>query len=131
MQSRTICSQAVRSLAVDQIESANSGHPGVALGFADVVTVLWRYHMRFDLNPGGYVAIGLYFRMDMHRVILCRFTYVRFSSRAQRFRRFSLYSHTPGHPERDARLGVDMTTGPLGQGFANGVGMAMATLFGS
>ena len=129
MQSHTICSQAVRSLAVDQIESANSGHPGVALGFADVVTVLWRYHMRFDPNNPEWINRDRFIFSNGHASALyyAVLHMSGFPLGLEDLKDFRcLDSHTPGHPERDARLGVDMTTGPLGQGFANGIGVAMA-----
>lgn len=132
MKDHLVCATALRVLAIDAIEKAKSGHPGVALGFADVVTVLWRSHLRFDakrpdrLDRDRFVfsnghASALYYALlhlvgfDISLADLASFR--------------QLGSITPGHPERDPALGIDVATGPLGQGLANAVGMAMAKSF--
>jgi len=121
---------AVRALAMDAVEKAKSGHPGMPMGMADVATVLWRHFLRYDpQNPnwadrdrfilsaghGSMLLYALsfltgYSKMTMHEI--------------KNFRQ--LGSHTPGHPERDLEIGAETTTGPLGQGISNSVGFALA-----
>ena len=128
-QAHNLCANAVKILAIAAIERAQSGHPGVVLGFADVLTVLWRCHMRFDTtmpdwqNRDRFVlsnghASALYYAI-LH---VCGFDIGLDDLAAFR----QMGSKTPGHPERDVGLGIDVATGPLGQGLANAVGMALA-----
>ena len=124
-----ICAKALRFLALDQIEQAQSGHPGVALGLADVVTVLWRQHMRYQvedphwINRDRLVFSNGHASALVYAALYCAgFPFTQDDLRAFR----QLGSATPGHPERDVARGIDVATGPLGQGLANGVGMAMA-----
>lgn len=129
MRSHNLCANSLRALAVDQVESAQSGHPGVALGFADVVTVLWRYHMRYDVKQPLWQNRDRFVFSNGHASALYYATLhmAGFPLDVDDLKAFrSLGSRTPGHPERDLSLGIDMTTGPLGQGLANGVGMAMS-----
>lgn len=123
------CVAAVKFLALAAIEKANSGHPGVVLGFADVLTVLWRQHMRYDLEQVTWANRDRFVLSNGHASALyyavlhcCGFDLTVDDLRSFR----QLNSRTPGHPERDEMLGIDVTTGPLGQGLANGVGMALA-----
>ena len=128
-QAHNLCANAVKILAIAAIERAQSGHPGVVLGFSDVLTVLWRCHMRFDTtmpdwqNRDRFVlsngqASALYYAI-LH---VCGFDIGLDDLAAFR----QMGSKTPGHPERDVGLGIDVATGPLGQGLANAVGMALA-----
>jgi transketolase len=122
-------SAALRALAMDMVEAAKSGHPGAPLGLADLVTVLWRRHLRhYPGNPAwpdrdrfvlsnGHASALLY-------ALLHLTGYALPIDELKRFRQ--LHSKTPGHPEFGVTLGVETTTGPLGQGFANAVGMAIA-----
>jgi transketolase len=120
--------QSLRVLSIDMIEKANSGHPGLPMGAAPAVTALWRNHLKFNpTNPewfnrdrfilsAGHGSALLYSLLHV-------FGYDLSVSELQQFRQ--LGSLTPGHPEYKHTVGVDATTGPLGQGIAMGVGMAM------
>ena len=119
----------IRFLAVDAVEQAKSGHPGMPMGMADVAYVLWtrflRYQPQDPLWPdrdrfvlsAGHGSMLLYAMLHLSGYDLPL-------EEIQRFRQ--LGSRTPGHPEHGLTPGVETTTGPLGQGFGNGVGMALA-----
>src|SRR5947199_5869983 len=120
---------ALRFLAIDAVQAANSGHPGMPLGMADIAEVLWRKHLkhnpadplwpdrdRFVLS-NGHGSMLLY-------ALLHLTGYALPLEELKRFRQ--LHSKTPGHPEVGVTPGVETTTGPLGQGLANAVGMALA-----
>ncbi|TMQ67313.1 MAG: transketolase [Candidatus Eisenbacteria bacterium] len=119
----------IRFLAVDAVEQAKSGHPGMPMGMADAAFVLWTRFLRYQPNDplwpdrdrfvlsAGHGSMLLY-------AILHLAGYDLPLEELRRFRR--LGSRTPGHPERGLTPGVETTTGPLGQGFGNGVGMAVA-----
>ncbi len=123
-----LCVNALRFLAVDMIERAKSGHPGLPLGAAPMAYVLWSRHLRHSpKNPdwpnrdrfilsAGHGSALLY-------ALLFLFGYLPLEE-LKNFRQWG--SRTPGHPEANLTPGVEVTTGPLGQGFANAVGMAMA-----
>ncbi|MBP9803656.1 MAG: transketolase [Candidatus Accumulibacter sp.] len=126
---RRRCANALRILAIDAVEAANSGHPGMPMGMADIAEVLWRRH--FKHNP----ANPLWF--DRDRFVLSNghgsmliYALLHLSgydlpmNELRRFRQ--LHSKTPGHPEFGITPGIETTTGPLGQGLANAVGMALA-----
>jgi len=119
----------LRFLAVDEVEQANSGHPGLPLGAASMAYVLWTRFLRhnprdpswpnrdrFILSPGHGCAL-LYALLHLTGYDLPL-------EELKRFRQWG--SKTPGHPEYGLTPGVEVTTGPLGQGFAMGVGMALA-----
>jgi len=120
---------ALRFLSIDAVEAANSGHPGMPLGMAEIAEVLWRQHLkhnpadprwpdrdRFVLSNGhGSMLLYALLHLTGYDLPLAEL---------QRFRR--LHSRTPGHPESGVTPGVETTTGPLGQGLANAVGMALA-----
>ena len=122
----------IRMLAIDGVQKANSGHPGLPLGAAPMAYVLWTRFLRFNpQNPdwpnrdrfvlsAGHGSMLLYSMLHM-------FGYGVSLDDLKQFRQ--LGSITPGHPERGVTPGVEATTGPLGQGFGNGVGMAMAEAF--
>ena len=123
------CTTVVKLLALASIEKANSGHPGVVLGFADVLTVLWRKHMRYDLADASWQNRDRFVLSNGHASALyyailhcCGFDLTLDDLKSFR----QLGSRTPGHPERDPELGIDVSTGPLGQGLANAVGMSLA-----
>jgi len=124
-----LCVNTLRFLSVDAVQQANSGHPGLPLGAAPMAYVLWtgflKHHPanphwfdrdRFILSAGHGSAL-LYSLLHLTGYDLPL-------AQLQQFRQWG--SSTPGHPERGLTPGVEVTTGPLGQGFANGVGMAMA-----
>ncbi|MDR1856252.1 MAG: transketolase [Desulfovibrio sp.] len=123
------CANALRILAIDAIYKANSGHPGAPLGMADMAEVLWRKHLKHNpSNPewpdrdrfvlsNGHGSMLLYGLLHLTGYDLSM-------EELRNFRQWG--SKTPGHPERDLCPGVEMTTGPLGQGLAAAVGMALA-----
>ncbi|HUZ34427.1 MAG TPA: transketolase [Xanthobacteraceae bacterium] len=120
---------ALRALAMDAVETARSGHPGAPMGLAEVAAVLWRRYLRHSpANPAwpdrdrfvlsnGHASALLYALLHLTGYDLP-------IAELKRFRQFR--SKTPGHPELGVTPGVETTTGPLGQGFANAVGMAIA-----
>jgi transketolase len=128
LDSRTLA-DAIRMLAADAVEAAGSGHPGAPMGMADVAEVLWRRHLKHDpawpdwpdrdrfVLSNGHASMLLY-------AVLHPTGYDLPVEQLKRFRR--LHSKTPGHPEFGVTPGVETTTGPLGQGLANAVGMALA-----
>ncbi len=120
---------AIRALSMDAVQRANSGHPGMPMGMADIAEVLWRGYLRYNpQNPlwadrdrfvlsNGHGSMLLY-------AVLHLTGYPLTLEDLKGFRQ--LGSKTPGHPEHDPPLGIETTTGPLGQGLANAVGMALA-----
>jgi transketolase len=129
MLTRRELANAIRILAMDAVQKANSGHPGMPMGMADIAEVLWRDYLKFNpVNPNwmnrdrfilsnGHGALLQYALLHLSGFDLTR-------EDLQQFRQ--LHSKTPGHPEYGETPGVETTTGPLGQGLANGVGMALA-----
>lgn len=123
-----LCINTIRTLAIDAVQKAKSGHPGLPLGAAPMAYVLWTRFMRYNpKNPkwenrdrfllsAGHGCMLLY-------ALLYLTGYDLPLDEIKRFRQWG--SRTPGHPEYGLAPGVEITTGPLGQGFANGVGMAM------
>src|SRR6266478_8673744 len=126
-----LCIDTIRTLAMDSVQKANSGHPGAPMGLAPVGYWLWEKFLRHNPeNPqwpnrdrfvlsGGHGSMLLYSLLHLTGYDLPM-------SELERFRQ--LGSRTPGHPEHDRTPGVETTTGPLGQGFGNGVGLALAAL---
>ena len=121
---------AARMLSVEMIEGAKSGHPGVALGMADIMTVLWTKFMHFDIQNttwenrdrfvfsnghGSSLLYSIFYLLGFPKMTL---------EQLKKFRQ--LGSLTPGHPELGVTPGVDFSAGPLGQGIASSVGMALA-----
>ena len=119
---------AVRTLSIDSIQKANSGHPGLPLGAADFASVLWANYLRFNprdpnwLNRDRFVLSAGHGCMILYS-LLHLFGYDVPMSQLQQFRQWE--SITPGHPEFGYTPGVESTTGPLGQGSANAVGLAL------
>jgi transketolase len=120
---------AVRALAMDAVQKANSGHPGMPMGMADIAEVLWNDHLKHDPADPRWPDRDRFVLSNGHGSMLL-YALLHLSGyplpieQLQRFRQ--LGSHTAGHPEHDAKLGIETTTGPLGQGLANAVGMALA-----
>ena len=120
---------AIRALAMDAVQAANSGHPGAPMGMAEIAEVLWRRHLRH--NPGNpkwpgrdrFVLSNGHGSMLLYALLHLTGYDVTIDD-IKRFRQ--QHSRTPGHPEVGETPGVETTTGPLGQGFANAVGMALA-----
>ena len=129
MATRTDLANAIRALAMDAVQKANSGHPGMPMGMAEIAEELWNHHLRHNpANPkwadrdrfvlsNGHGSMLLY-------ALLHLTGYALPMEEIKRFRQ--LHSMTPGHPELGMTPGVETTTGPLGQGLANSVGMALA-----
>jgi transketolase len=125
----TLMAHALRALAMDAVQQANSGHPGAPMGMAEMAVALWGRHLRHDpakphwadrdrfVLSNGHASMLLY-------ALLHLTGYALPMDELRRFRQ--LHSQTPGHPEVDVTPGVETTTGPLGQGLANAVGMALA-----
>ncbi len=120
---------ALRVLAMDAVQKANSGHPGMPMGMADIAEALWRGHLKHDpadphwpdrdrfVLSNGHGSMLLYGLLHLTGYDLPMAELVAFRQ---------LHSKTPGHPEYGITAGVETTTGPLGQGLANAVGMALA-----
>jgi transketolase len=125
----TRMANAIRALAMDAVQQANSGHPGAPMGMADIAVALWHRHLRHNpTNPhwpdrdrfvlsNGHGSMLLYSLLHLTGYDLP-------IEELKRFRQ--MHSKTPGHPEYGMTPGVETTTGPLGQGLANAVGMALA-----
>ncbi len=120
---------AIRALAMDAVQQANSGHPGAPMGLADVAEVLWRNYLRFNpknpnwFNRDRFVLSNGHGSMLLYAVLHLTGYDVTIDD-IRNFRQ--LHSKTAGHPEYGECPGIETTTGPLGQGFANAVGMALA-----
>ncbi len=129
MPTRRELANAIRALSMDAVQRANSGHPGAPMGMADIAEVLWRDVLKFNPgNPGWwdrdrFVLSNGHASMLLYSVLHLT-GYPLSMDELKNFRQFG--SKTPGHPEREIHLGIETTTGPLGQGFANAVGMALA-----
>ncbi len=129
MPTRRDLANAIRALSMDAVQKANSGHPGAPMGLADVAEVLWRDVLKFNpANPAWwdrdrFVLSNGHASMLLYSVLHLT-GYPLSIEEIKNFRQFG--SKTAGHPEREVHLGIETTTGPLGQGFANGVGMALA-----
>jgi len=120
---------AIRFLSVDAVELAQSGHPGMPLGMADIATVLWTKFLKHNPRNPAWFNRDRFILSNGHGSMLL-YSLLHLTGYAlsiddlKQFRQ--LHSKTPGHPECTDTPGVETTTGPLGQGFANGVGMAIA-----
>jgi len=118
----------IRMLAADAVQQANSGHPGMPMGAADMAFVLWTRHLRFDAGDPRWIGRDRFVLSAGHgSMLLYSLLHLAgFDCTLDDLRRFrQLGSRTPGHPEFGHLPGVEVTSGPLGQGFANGVGMAL------
>ena len=120
---------ALRFLAADAVQQADSGHPGAPLGMADMADTLWRRHLRHDPAHPRWLDRDRFILSNGHASMLlyALLHLTGYDLPADQLKRFrQLGSITPGHPEAGVTPGVDTTTGPLGQGLANAVGMALA-----
>jgi transketolase len=118
----------IRMLAADAVQQANSGHPGMPMGAADMAFVLWTRHLRFDPKDPRWLGRDRFVLSAGHGSMLlyALLHLAGFDCTLDDLRRFrQLGSRTAGHPEFGHLPGVEVTSGPLGQGFANGVGMAL------
>ncbi|MEL4393566.1 transketolase [Shewanella algae] len=129
MSSRKELANAIRVLSMDAVQKANSGHPGAPMGMADIAEVLWRDHLKHNpVNPqwadrDRFVLSNGHGSM-LHYSLLHLAGYDLGIEDLKQFRQ--LHSRTPGHPEYGYAPGIETTTGPLGQGITNAVGMALA-----
>src|SRR5471030_855184 len=129
MPARRSIANAIRFLSMDAVQKANSGHPGMPMGMADIAEVLWNDFLQHNptnphwLNRDRFILSNGHGSM-LHYALLHLAGYDLSIEDLKQFRQ--LYSKTPGHPEYGATPGVETTTGPLGQGLGNAVGMAIA-----
>ena len=120
---------AIRALSMDAVQAAKCGHPGMPMGMADIAQVLWKKHLKYNPNNPEWFDIDRFVLSNGHGSMLL-YSLLHLTgfdlpmAELKAFRQ--LGSKTPGHPECDVTPGVETTTGPLGQGIANAVGMAMA-----
>ncbi|WP_254073291.1 transketolase [Acidisphaera sp. S103] len=124
-----LLANALRFLAMDSVEKANSGHPGMPMGMADIAEVLWRHHLRHNPADPKWPGRDRFVLSNGHGSMLLygllHLTgYDLPMDELKQFRQ--LHSKTPGHPEYGLTPGIETTTGPLGQGLATAVGMALA-----
>lgn len=127
-----LCINTIRFLAVDAVQKANSGHPGMPMGAAPMAYLLWTRFLRHNpANPAWFNRDRFVLSAGHGSMLLYALLHLTGYdlplAEIERFRQWG--SKTPGHPERGLTPGVETTTGPLGQGFANGVGMAIAEAF--
>ena len=137
-----LCINTIRTLAMDAVQQANSGHPGAPMALAPVTYCLWQQFLRYDpadpvwpnrdrfVLSNGHASMLLYAMLYLAEVRGVNPEYERlgeFAVTLDEIKKFrQLDSRTPGHPEYRWTAGVETTTGPLGQGVANSVGMAIA-----
>ncbi|EHT5195389.1 transketolase [Escherichia coli] len=124
-----LLANAIRMFSVDAIQKANSGHPGAPMGMADIAEVVWRRHLRHNPKNPQWFNRDRYVQSNGHgsMLIYALLHLTGYDLSMDDIRDFrQLHSRTPGHPEYGYTPGVETTTGPLGQGVANAVGMAIA-----
>ena len=124
----TNLTSAIRALAMDAVQKANSGHPGMPMGMAEIAEVLWNHHLRHNPTNPAWPNRDRFVLSNGHGSLLL-YSLLHLSGYdlpIEELRRFrQMHSKTPGHPEYGMTPGVETTTGPLGQGLANAVGMAL------
>ena len=124
-----LLANAIRALAMDAVQAANSGHPGMPMGMAEVAVALWHRHLRHNPANPHWPDRDRFVLSNGHGSMLqyALLHLTGYALRLEELKRFrQLHSKTPGHPELGVTPGVETTTGPLGQGLANAVGMALA-----
>lgn len=129
MLTRQELANAIRVLAMDAVQKANSGHPGMPMGMADIAEVLWNDFLKHNPANPHWINRDRFVLSNGHGVMLqyALLHLTGYELTLEDIKQFrQLHSKTPGHPEYGATPGVDTTTGPLAQGFANAVGMAIA-----
>jgi transketolase len=124
-----LAANAIRMLAVDAVQQANSGHPGMPMGMAEIAIALWQHHLKHNPADPHWADRDRFVLSNGHGSML-QYALLHLAGYAlpiEELKRFrQLHSKTPGHPEVGVTPGVETTTGPLGQGLANAVGMALA-----
>lgn len=129
MPSRRELANAIRALAMDGVQKAKSGHPGMPMGMADIAEVLWNDYLRHNPNNPKWANRDRFVLSNGHgsMLIYALLHLTGYNLPIEELKNFrQLHSKTPGHPEYGYTPGVETTTGPLGQGIANAVGMALA-----
>lgn len=129
MSSRKELANAIRALSMDAVQKAKSGHPGAPMGMADIAEVLWRDFLNHNLNNPAWADRDRFVLSNGHgsMLIYSLLHLTGYDLPIEELKNFrQLHSRTPGHPEVGYTAGVETTTGPLGQGIANAVGMAIA-----
>jgi transketolase len=127
--SRRRLANAIRMLSMDAVEAAKSGHPGMPMGMADIAEVLWNDYLRFNPANGHWLDRDRFVLSNGHgSMLLYSIAYLTgYDIALEELKKFrQLGSRVAGHPERELEIGIETTTGPLGQGLANAVGMALA-----
>ncbi|HEX9922935.1 MAG TPA: transketolase [Anaerolineae bacterium] len=127
-----LCVDTIRALSIDAVQKANSGHPGMPMGMADAAYVLWTQFLRHNpKNPDWFNRDRFVLSAGHGSMLLYSLLHLTgYDLPLEQLKQFRQWdSLTPGHPEYGLTPGVETTTGPLGQGFANGVGMAIAEAF--
>jgi transketolase len=128
-QDTALMANTIRALAMDAVQQANSGHPGAPMGMAEIAVALWGRHLKHNPARPRWADRDRFVLSNGHGSMLL-YALLHLTGYAlpmEELRRFrQLHSKTPGHPEVDVTPGVETTTGPLGQGLANAVGMALA-----
>lgn len=129
MPSRLELANAIRALSMDAVQRANSGHPGMPMGMADIAEVLWNDHLKFNPSNPSWLNRDRFVLSNGHGAMLLysALHLTGYDLNIDDLKNFrQMHSKTPGHPEYQDTPGVETTTGPLGQGLANAVGMALA-----
>ena len=129
MPSRRDLANAIRALSMDAVQKAKSGHPGAPMGMADIAEVLWNSHMKHNpANPDWYDRDRFILSNGHGSMLIYSLLHLTgYELSMEDLKSFrQLHSKTPGHPEYGYAPGIETTTGPLGQGISNGVGMALA-----
>jgi len=129
MSSRRELANAIRALSMDAVQKANSGHPGMPMGMADIAEVLWRDVLKHNPNNPAWADRDRFILSNGHgSMLLYSLLHLTgYDLQMEELKNFrQLHSKTPGHPELGYTPGVETTTGPLGQGLANAVGLAIA-----
>ena len=129
MVTRTELANAIRVLSMDAVQKANSGHPGMPMGMADIAVALWKYHLKHNPSNPQWADRDRFVLSNGHgSMLLYSLLHLTgYDVSADDLKNFrQLHSKTPGHPEYGYTPGVETTTGPLGQGITNAVGMALA-----
>jgi len=125
----TVPTNALRFLSIDAVQKANSGHPGMPMGMAEIATSLWGKHLNHNpLNPHWFDRDRFVLSNGHGSMLLYSLLHLTgYDISIDDLKDFrKLHSKTPGHPEYDIGIGIETTTGPLGQGIANAIGMAVS-----